>query len=74
MSENLQKQRAAIIMKKIKNKKSESKQQEMRSNKSSVLPFRIKFTSTVTPLNLEERSHEKTSVKHKSACSAQPSY
>lgn len=60
--------------KKKKDKMSESKQQKMHSQKSSVLPFRIKFTSTVTPLNLGERSHEKTSVKHKSACSARPSY
>ena len=35
----------------------------MCSDKSVVLPFRTKFTSTVIQLNLEKRSHEKTGVK-----------
>lgn len=58
----------------MQKKKSETKQQKMCSDKSVVLPFRIKFTSTVTQLNLEKRSLEKTGVKHRSPCSAQTSH
>lgn len=43
-------------------------------DKSVILWFRIKFTSTITQLNLGKRSHEKTSVKHRCPCSAQTSH
>jgi len=54
--ENLQKQRAAILMEKKKRMETlRANSKKMYSHKSPLLPFSIKFTNIVTPLNLKER-------------------